>query len=188
MPIKVIDAPDAVISVEEARLQCKVDPDDTSHDGLLGTLIAAAHEYAEHYTQTSIGEQSLELALDCFPACNEPIELRRGPVTSVTSVTYVDTAGVVQTLPVDQYVLDDFRNPARLVAAYGVSWPSTRRIANAVKVRYDAGTPEPKQAHKQGMLVHIELESPLNPHTPQEREALEKARDTLLGTDKVWGY
>ena len=43
------------------------------------------------------------------------------------------------------------------------------------------------KAAKQAMLIHIEMESPLNPHTPAEREALEKARDSLLNTIKVYG-
>ena len=71
-----------------------------------------------------------------------------------------------------------------------VHWGATTQdIMNSVRIVQVCGyTAEllPKAA-KQAMLIHIELESPLNPHTPAEREALEKARDSLLNTIKVYG-
>src|SRR5690606_39464310 len=42
MHFKVINPPTSEpLTIEDARLQCKVDPDDTSHDDLLGALIVA---------------------------------------------------------------------------------------------------------------------------------------------------
>lgn len=189
MNIKVITPPNdlTTVSLAEARLQCKVDPDDTSHDAALTGLITAAREYAEHRTQTAIGSQTLELALDEFPGTADAIELRHGPVGSISSVKYIDEDGVEQTLSTSNYTLDDYSSPAWLLAAYDTEWPETRDTANAVKVRYVAGATVPK-AVKSAMLLHIELESPLNPHTTQERQDLERARDSLLDTVKVYGF
>jgi hypothetical protein len=36
------------VTLAEARLQCKVDADDTTHDAVLTALITAAREFAEH--------------------------------------------------------------------------------------------------------------------------------------------
>ena len=186
MPIKVITPPAESITLEEARLQCKVDSDDTTHDALLASLITMAREFAEHYTQRSIGSQTLELALDEFPAGDGGIELRQGPVASITSVSYTDTAGDPQTMDTSAYLLDNYSSPAWLLPLYGTTWPSTLDTANAVKVRYVAG--DLKQAVKNAMLLHIEIECPLNPLTPAERESMERARDSLLNTVKVWGF
>lgn len=188
MNIKVITPPNdlTTVSLAEARLQCKVDPDDTSHDALLTGLITAAREFAEHATQTAIGSQTLDLALDEFPGTSDAITLR-GPVGSVTSVKYINEDGIEQTLSTANYALDDYAAPARVLAAFDTEWPATRDTANAVKVRYVAGATVP-QAVKAALLIHIELESPLNPHTQQEREAMEKARDSLLNTVKVYGF
>lgn len=170
------------VTLAEARLQCKVDSDDDSHDALFGALITAAREFAEHYTGRALASQTLEGALDAFPAENF-IDLPMPPVASVTSVLYTDTAGDEQTFA--DYTLSSYGNARRINLASGVEWPETQEIADAVRIRYVAGGTAPKAA-KAAILLHIELESPLNPHTPAERESKERARNALLDTVKVY--
>lgn len=177
------------VSLAEARLQCKIDSDDTSHDALLTSLITAAREYAEHYTGLALAPRTLEAALEEFPA--GAICLPMPPVTALTSIKYTDTAGAEQTLSASAYALSPYGIPPREVAlTYGSAWPATRGIPDAVRVRFDCGYAAAAlpQAVKAAMLLHIEVESPLNPHTPAEREAKEKARDSLLNTVKLWGF
>lgn len=178
------------VSLAEARLQCKIDSDDTSHDLALADLITAAREYAQHYTGHGLAPQTLEVALDAFPCYeNDAIALPLCPVASITSVKYTDTAGVEQTILNTKYALSPYGESRMLAPTYGSYWPTTQDIMNSVRIVQVCGyTAEllPKAA-KQAMLIHIELESPLNPHTPAEREALEKARDSLLNTIKVYG-
>jgi uncharacterized phiE125 gp8 family phage protein len=169
------------VTLAEARLQCKVDSDDTSHDALFDALITAAREFAEHYTGRAIGEQTLETALDWFPA-EDFIDLPMPPVASITSVLYTDTAGDEQTFT--GYTLSPY-NARRINLTADAEWPQTQECAEAVRIRYVTGTVVPK-AVKAAMLLHIELESPLNPHTPAERESKERARNALLDTVKVW--
>ena len=139
MAIKVITPPAAVLSLEQLRRHCKIDPPTSANeaDTDLSAALAAAHAYAQHYAGISIGSQTLELALDEFPTAG--ILLPQGPVTSITSVSYVDTAGATQTLSGSAYSLDDYSNPQWLLAAAGTDWPATFDAANAVKVRYVAG-------------------------------------------------
>ena len=140
MPIKVITAPSAALTLEQLRRHCRIDPPDSANDvdTDLSAALAAAQAYAQHYTGISIGSQTLELALDEFPA-DGPIQLLQGPVTSITSVQYIDTAEVEQTITSTDYTLDDYATPAWLVPAYDVEWPDTLATTNAVKVRYVAG-------------------------------------------------
>jgi uncharacterized phiE125 gp8 family phage protein len=192
MHFKVIIPPTSEpLTIDDARLQCKVDPDDTSHDELLDALIVAAREYAEHYTGRALASRTLEAALDEFPDCRESICLPMPPVTAITSIKYTDLAGDEQTLAADQYTLSDYGDSREVSLAYGSTWPSTRCIRNAVRVRfvcgYDAdGGPELPEAVRAAMLLHVETECPLNPLTPAERERNEKARDSLLDTVKRW--
>jgi uncharacterized phiE125 gp8 family phage protein len=139
MPIKVITPPAAVLTLEQLRRHCKIDPYDSVNDADddLSAALAAAHAVCEHHTGTSIGSQTIELALDEFPVGG--IQLLRGPVTSITSVTYVDTNGATQTLTSGAYSLDEYSTPQWLLPAAGTDWPATYAAANAVKVRYVAG-------------------------------------------------
>ena len=171
-----VDFEDEPVSLAEARLQCKVDDDDTSHDDALKALITTAREYAEHYTGHGLAPQTLEAALDCFPGDDGVIELPKCPVSEVTSIKYTDTDGNEQTFASIKYAL----------SPYGFA----RNLAPTVRIVQVCGyTAEllPKAA-KQAMLIHIELESPLNPHTPAEREAYEKARDSMLNNIKIYGF
>lgn len=180
------------VSLAEARLQCKVDSDDTSHDDLLEGLITAAREYAEHYTGRALASVTLEAALNEFPSCDGEIALPMPPVTSIASIKYTDPSGSEQTVSSGDYALSTYGDSRTVTLNYGNSWPSTQDVPDSVRVRFVAGygledgPPLPK-AVKAAMLLHVEIESPLNPHTPAEREAKERARDALLDTVKVWG-
>lgn len=139
MGIKVITPPAAVLTLEQLRRHCKIDPPDATNDADddLTAALAGAHATAQHYTRISIGSQTLELALDAFPdGC---IQLLQGPVTSITSVKYIDLDGDEQTLDTSLYSLDDYSVPAWLLPAVDTEWPDTLETANAVKVRYVAG-------------------------------------------------
>ena len=180
------------VSLAEARLQCKVDPDDTSNDVLLTSLCTAAREYAEHYTGRALAPVTLEAALDEFP-CGDSFDLPMSPITSVTSIKYTDSAGTEQTMDTGDYALSPYGDSRTVSLAYGSTWPGTQGIPDAVRARFVAGYgleggPALPMAIKAAMLLHVELESPLNPHTPAERQALERARDALLETKKVWGF
>lgn len=62
------------------------------------------------------------------------------PIQSVSSITYVDTAGATQTLASSVYqVVNRQRQGSMIVEAYGQSWPSTRDIPQAVAVTFVAG-------------------------------------------------
>lgn len=122
------------VSLSEAKLHLRVDG--TDEDTLITALITAATETAEQITGRAIMPQTWELTLDEFPAV---IELTRVPVASVTSVTYVDTAGVTQTLTGTRLRnVDDYAS-ALIVPAYNAEWPDTLVDVDTVKVRFVAG-------------------------------------------------
>lgn len=98
-------------------------------------LITAARQYLESYLNRIIATQTLEIALDAF---QDRITLC-APVQSVVSVKYLDSNGVEQTLPSNQYILDTYSEPAVITPAYNVIYPETYNVPNAVKVRFVSG-------------------------------------------------
>ena len=127
------------ITLDEAKDQIRVTSDD--ENGLIAGLIAAAREDAENYTHRALMTQTWDLKLDAFP-CGD-VDLPMPPLQSVTSVTYVDTAGVTQTLSTSVYAVEAPTGPkaapGRLTLKYQQLWPQTQAIANAVTVRFVAG-------------------------------------------------
>jgi uncharacterized phiE125 gp8 family phage protein len=173
------------VTLAEARAQCRVT--DTNEDSLISIYIQAARQYCEQYTQRAIGPQTFELALDAFP--DGPIELPMSPATSITSVKYADVNGVEQTLSTSGYVLDDYSHLSWCVSAYGSEWPVALDAANAVKVRYVAGTTTIDPTVRVAMLLLIG-------HMFEERSAVMEVRGSmielplgvksLLDTNRTW--
>lgn len=125
------------LTLEETKLHLRVEH--SADDTLINTLIQAAREVAEDLTWRAVVTQTITLVLDGFPS-DGIIELPRPPLIQVDSVQYVDTNGETQTLTADSdYQVDAYSEPARIVPAYNQTWPSTRPIANAVTVVYQAG-------------------------------------------------
>lgn len=122
------------VSLSEAKDHCNELSND--HDSKLIGFIYAAVAAVESYLRRSLITQTWEVQLDKF---HKFIYLPRGPVQSISALTYIDGAGDSQTLAASQYTLDASHEPPRIFAAYGVSYPAPRSIPAAVRVRYIAG-------------------------------------------------
>jgi uncharacterized phiE125 gp8 family phage protein len=125
----------------------KIESDMTEDDGLIASLSAAARDVAETWTGSNVPRHrvmvatSFDLTMTDFPGCGY-IAIPRVPLVSVTSITYVDTAGTTQTLASSVYSVDTAQGVIYL--AYGQVWPSTRAdLADRVTVRFIAGMMAP---------------------------------------------
>lgn len=137
----VTDATVEPIKLDEAWRQCSIDPEgspeSTAHDALLSALISAARAAAEEFTGRSFAAKRWRLTLDGFPG--GAIELRHPPLDSIVSVEYVDASGDLQTMDAADYAVDKTQVMPWLLPAFGMSWPSTASVANAVRVTFDSG-------------------------------------------------
>lgn len=102
-------------------------------------IIKAARMYCETVVGKSLMTQTLTLKRDAFPCGGEAIRLPRSPVQSVTSVSYVDTAGTTQTLSGALYQSDVASLPPRIAMLNQQPWPLADMRLSAVTVIYVAG-------------------------------------------------
>lgn len=138
MILKLVTAPGAEpVTLAEAKAHLRVDVVDD--DATITGLIAAAREQGELVARRAFVTQTWELSLTCWPA-RSYIELPRPPLVSVTSISYVDSAGVTQTMSPGDYVVDAASEPGRVWLGYNKSWPSAAlRPGASISVRYVAG-------------------------------------------------
>ena len=159
MSVRVITPPAPFVGLDLAKRHLRVDHAD---DDLLITLqIAAACATIDGpggWLGRAIGVQQLELRRDGFDVAGwgwsggyaweggwnwaawpfARIALPYPPFVSVQSITYEDGLGADQVLtPAGWAASDEGVEPA-----FGLSWPSGRVAANAVRVAYTAGYPD----------------------------------------------
>jgi uncharacterized phiE125 gp8 family phage protein len=201
MSLKLITAPeDEPLTLAEAKAHLRVES--TDDDTLITSLISSAREAVEGHTQRSLMLQTWELALPAFPTvCRADaslylfaIQIPKGPLSSITSVKYVDESGVLQTMDEADYQPDDHSEPPQLVPAYGTTWPATRAQPNAVLIRYVAGYAEAENVPAQikaWMKLRIATlyenrESVVS--GVQSQELGGQFVDRMLDAYKIWGY
>jgi uncharacterized phiE125 gp8 family phage protein len=125
-----------VVTTAEAKAQMRVTS--SAEDALVALMIEAATEEAEHLMGRALLPQKWQLTLDSWPAV---IELQRPPVTALDSVHYLaDADGADTELDGAAYQLAKAHAyTARLLPAFGTSWPATRLQAEAVRVVFSCG-------------------------------------------------
>ena len=136
------------LSLAEAKAHLRVDLADD--EALITSKLKGARELAEVVTNRQFLDATWQLKLDHFPTtrsnfpiwdCDGSIRLPRAPVltASQVAITYVDTAGVSQTLATTVYGVDIASEPGRVYLLYNQTWPSTRGQKRAVTITWHAG-------------------------------------------------
>lgn len=161
MALTIVTAPaKEPISEDEARGHLRLDAPTPEDIVTLSALITAARQVAESMTGRALITQTWELAIDCFPAV---IYLPLPPLQlPLTSIKYIDVNGNEPTLAEANYRVDARSEPARIIPAYGLTWPSTRSVTSAVVVKFVAGygddpgdVPQPIRSAMLLMLGHL---------------------------------
>lgn len=137
---KLITAPKSEpVSTSELKSQLRITG--TDQDTMLDLLISAARQHVEDYLRMQLSTATWTLYLDEFPAVGECIYIQKSPVTSVTSVKYLESVNGTETTLVanTDYVVDIISKPCRIYEAYGKTWPTPRDIRNSVYIQFVAG-------------------------------------------------
>ncbi|WP_434612081.1 head-tail connector protein [Tabrizicola sp. M-4] len=97
---------------------------------------AAAHDVVSEMSGRCLGAETWEVML---AEGSGDIVLPKSPVQSITSISYFDAAGAVQTVPVEDYLLFAGQDRAKLRPAEGKNWPTLQRREDAMTIRFVAG-------------------------------------------------
>lgn len=162
------------VTLTEAKAQCRVD--ETEDDALIAALIASARGWAENFKASALITQTWELRVGAFPVSGSGspwgrIAIPMPPLQSVTSVKYIDQAGVLQTWSATEYDVHGAYTPAAGVAPvgpdpaaawiepkYGLVYPITRSETDAVRITFVAGFGDQTQVpqrYKQAILMRV---------------------------------
>ena len=120
------------MSIQEAKAQLSIAEGDDTHNSELLSFIAAAREEWERDTSTALIERTIQHRM---PAFQQITKLTVLPVVSITSVKYMDTDGVEQTVSSAEYYLDI--DEVRFFDTY--TFPDTQTRSEAVRITYVAG-------------------------------------------------
>ena len=142
------------ITLDQAKLHLRVDH--AVDDALITSLIAMSRGWCEQYTERAFINQTKSMTLSIFPrfgwfrdgiahtllpvSYRGAIRLPFGPVSSITSVQYVDGAGVTQTMISPAYQVWLEHEPPLVAPASQTGWPATEvDTLKAVTVAYVCG-------------------------------------------------
>jgi uncharacterized phiE125 gp8 family phage protein len=186
MGLKILSPPEVEpVSLAEAKAHLRLDT--STDDAYVSALITAARERVELFLRRALVTQTIECTLDGFPAGE--IDLPRPPLQSIEWIKYVDTAGVLQTLPSGNYVSDVSSNEiARVALAWNRFWPITRSSINAVVIRFVAGYGDDAEdvphAIRHGILIEI-----ANLYENREDIVVGQAIDMMAVSERLlWPY
>lgn len=128
------------ISLADAKAHLRWDDanDNTSFDSdaQLTSLIARALDIAETETHSRFYTQTWDEYFDGF---SNVIRLRVQPVQSITSITYYDAGGTLQTLSTDVYELGQENGAGVVRLKYMQTWPTTWGHEDCVIVKSVCG-------------------------------------------------
>jgi uncharacterized phiE125 gp8 family phage protein len=129
------------ISVVEAKAHLRIT--DSYSDTEIYKHIKTARQHIENVTRRRLVQQTWDYTLAEFPIGDILLPIQ--PVSSVTSVSYVDGTGATATFTtgaspdVVKYDVITDGPRTRIFPKYNVSWPTTRVHGNAVTVRFVCG-------------------------------------------------
>jgi uncharacterized phiE125 gp8 family phage protein len=126
------------LSTEEVKIQSKVDLD--IDDEYIDGLIVMGRQYVEAFQNRALITQTWTAYFDTFPTgASSYFEIPLPPLQSVTSLKYLDTDGVQQTMSAALYRVDNRIEPGRIYLEYQQSWPIARAVRNAIEIEFVCG-------------------------------------------------
>jgi uncharacterized phiE125 gp8 family phage protein len=92
------------VSLEDARAQLRVDPDDTSQDVIISDLIASATADVEKFTGLQLLQASYDIFIRSFP---RSLAIPVYPFIKVTGVAFIDADGDMQQVAENDYTVEN---------------------------------------------------------------------------------
>lgn len=165
------------VSLDEAKKHLRVSG--TSQDTEITLLIEASTEKLERDINRGILSATWQQSMSCFPSDSGMISLMMGMNTNVSSITYVDTDGVTQTL--DSALWSYSQPRGGIFSEDSSGWPevSTETKSDKVTISFTCGVADsdcvPRMI-KQAILLEV------------GRGYFDPAQENTLNTDNGKSY
>ncbi|RVN04656.1 head-tail connector protein [Sinorhizobium meliloti] len=137
------------ISEAEAKRRLHITFEDDDDD--IALMIAGVRDHAEKYCNVRFASQTVEMKCDGFCDLGR---LPEAPVSAVSSIEYIDTAGAEQTLADTVYELRNDGFEVAIFTKYGQQWPAIQP-GSRITVTAVVGYADAPAAVKQAMLLYI---------------------------------
>jgi uncharacterized phiE125 gp8 family phage protein len=130
------------VTLDQARTQARIETDD--ENGAIASLITTARSYVEETTGRALVTQTWTWQHPSWQALFGGSWAREGRVTvprpplQSAVITYLDPAGVSQTLPVTEYVVTP-GDPGTIEPSSTFSWPALSDSGYPITVTFVAG-------------------------------------------------
>lgn len=132
--LQITDSDNALpVDLEYAKVYMHVDHSDD--DALITDLIYAAAKEIEEYCWHSLMTKTHKLFLSRWPY--KEIWLRRGPVQSVSSISYYDSSNTLVVWDASNYIVSKDCDPA--IITFDIGPPTSYDRPDAIVVEYEAG-------------------------------------------------
>ena len=210
MTLTLLSGP-AVEPLSTAEVKDHLRLDGTLEDAYLGALVTAARQACETYISRALITQTWKWTLDQWPsqhgdggwwannwwdgvrdgaitqlsAAKRTLDLPRGPLQSVTSVTVLDDEGSETTLATSSYIVAPGLD-GRLALRAGQVWPSPTAALGGIEITFVAGFGDSwndvPATLRHGMLLLVA-------HLYDNREAVaeqDRLPQTVLGLWRPW--
>ena len=132
-----IVAPPSATPVSLSEMKAQLRYTGTSEETYITALLTKATLHLEEVCSRKFYTQTWKLILDIWL---EEIILPFGQVQSVVSIMYKNEAGDEVTFSSENYNVDQYSTPGRIVLAYGEEWPSETLFSlNPIEVVFVCG-------------------------------------------------
>lgn len=125
------------VLISDAKPVCRIDSGDTNFDADLTRWITAARIKCESLLGQAFITQTRRFSFDRFK--NRVINIPYPPLQAVSSLTYTDFSGNVQTWDVSNYIVDTDTMPGRLSPQWNAVYPVIRPTINSIAITYTCG-------------------------------------------------
>jgi uncharacterized phiE125 gp8 family phage protein len=140
------------VTIDEVKEFLVIEAEEVLYDQQLARFITAARQQVEAVTGTRLVPQIVRVAAREW---HDLKALPIGPVRTVTSIAYDDTAGVSQVLATANWELFGTGLQTGIRPVYNAAWPAALRRQDAIRVTLEIGYDDVPGPVKTAILIMI---------------------------------
>jgi len=128
------------VTLDMTRAHLRLGDDRNDEEYVIGLIRSCAAAIERQYGLALLTQTVAQYHQGFPTATDSPLLLRIAPLASITTIQYVDSAGVTQTWSNTEYGSGHYNQTGFVVPKIGKTWPTdVANLPNSVTVTYQAG-------------------------------------------------